>query len=208
MRAESQARFTLRSEARAGRKRGSISIPQPWLRSGNGREPGTEKATRDSGPYLSGDESEPSGELECLLGAVERAVEVAAEREAETPGARQSRRRARSGAYGRTLKGNKAQGSNGRDVASNGGNSQRTYQWSKALKAAFAGETGRQTKPGNGVGEKSRGVWRAQARSAAVEASERFGASRWTRQFEVGTPGRQRPLVNIGSRDFGFWCRW
>jgi len=139
---------------------------------------------------------------------VERAVEVAVEREAATSGARQSRRRARSGACRKTLKGNKAQGSNGRDVASNGGNSQRTYQWSKALKTAYPDETRRQTKPGNGVGEESRGGWRVQARSTAVEASERFGASRWKQQFDVGMSGRQRPLVNIGSRDFGFWCRW
>jgi hypothetical protein len=87
MRAERQARFTLRSEARAGRKRGSISVPQPWLRCRYGREPGAEKAFRDSGPYLSGDESEPSGELENLLGAVEQAVEVTVERAAATSGA-------------------------------------------------------------------------------------------------------------------------
>jgi hypothetical protein len=208
MRAESQARFTLRSETRAGRKRGSISAPQPWLRSGDGREPGAEKAFRDSGPYLSGDKSEPSGELENLFGAVERAVEVTAERAAATSGAKRLRRRARSSTCRKTLKGNKAQGSNGRDVASNGGNSQRTYQWSKALKTAFTGETRQQAKPGNGVGEESRGAWRVQARSTAVEASERFGASGWTQQPDVGMSGRQRPLVNIGSRDFGFWCRW
>lgn len=121
---------------------------------------------------------------------------------------KQSRRRARSGTCGRTLKGNKAQGSNGRDVASNGGDSQRTYQWSKALKTAFPEETRQQTKPGNGVGEEPRGGWRVQARSTVEEASKRFGASGWELQPDVGMSGRQRPLVNIGSRDFGFWCRW
>jgi hypothetical protein len=157
---------------------------------------------------LSGEEGKPSGELERKFGAVERAVEVAVEREAETPGARRSRRRARSGTCRKTLKGNKAHGSNGRDVASNGGDSQRTYQWSKALKTAFAGETRQRTRPGNGVGEQSRGVRRVQARSAAVEASARFGASRWKRQFDVGTSGGQRPLVNIGLEDFGSQGRW
>jgi len=78
------------------------------------------------------------------------------------------------------LKGNKAHVSNGRDVASNGGDSQRTRQWSKALKTAFLGETRQQTKPGNGVGEPSRGARRVQARSTTEEASARFGASRWT----------------------------
>jgi hypothetical protein len=121
---------------------------------------------------------------------------------------KRSRRRARSGTCRKTLKGNKAHGSNGRDVASNGGDSQRTYQWSKALKTAFAGETRQRTRPGNGVGEQSRGVRRVQARSAAVEASARFGASRWKRQFDVGTSGGQRPLVNIGLEDFGSQGRW
>ena len=157
------------------------------MRSRYGRESGSEKAFRDSGPILAETRASPRASWRIHL---ERWSELLRWQWSERRQRREQkrlRRRARSGTCGRTLKGNKAQGSNGRDVASNGGNSQRTYQWSKALKTAFSGKTRRPTKPGNGVGEESRGVWRVQARSTAEEASERFGASRWELQPDVGT---------------------
>lgn len=69
----------------------------------------------------------------------------------------------------RTLKGNQAQGSSERGAISNEGASQRTRQWSKALKAALSGKSRLEAVLATGLWKAARRTGGNVMRATAVE---------------------------------------